>query len=745
MALIDEVVATLQQVKGPDSQGWYSAICPFHADTSPSLRIKADTGGAICLGCDWKGHVTGIARHLGITVDATPQVPRIALIDDAARDRLLDGRKIPQTAIDHFGIVPDYQHQAWRYPVVDGIRWKSYNSTKPHDNCTCSECKRWSKYWHTPKTPNQFYGLSDIPIGTREIWLVNGEPSVWVCWASGIPAVSTIYGEGRLFNGAGALLAQLGIEKVNVVYDLDEPGYKGAGKAREALEPDIKVSIRSLPIELGLHGDVLDLFVHLGADMGALGAAMNALSESMQSAASMEEGISYVPGFVTEDGTIGEMVIDMHSGERAFFVRNALTGDISKAAEYSPKPETTFLPVPGKLPGLAVFFADHPEPYNNLHDLFSEIKVYIHDYVDVTQEYEDMASLYAMMSWIYDALPVVPYLRFLGDPHTGKTTFLITMGLICFRGTFTSGATSVSPVFRMADIFQGTLLFDEMDFKDTSEWSQIVKILNCGNAPGIPVLRSEPTGKQGNQWEPACYRVFGPKLISSRKRFQDDALETRCLTHLMLQQTRITKELPPVNRPPQAAIDIRNKLLKFRLENLWECIKHPDFLAYRDPILSPRLSQILAPLKWLARDDPRLSTVIEDFGRSTDSALTTRRASTLEAAVVEALIDMVTNNSVPLIKDIAEAVNAIMPEGEKEITPRRIGGIVRERLHLGTKRVSHQRSYAVVYTEEALSDLTRRYGVHYIPTNHTADPDELLDTQPIATAQSSLGSAGEGW
>lgn len=34
---------------------WKNAICPFHEDTRPSLRIRIDTGGFKCMSCGIKG------------------------------------------------------------------------------------------------------------------------------------------------------------------------------------------------------------------------------------------------------------------------------------------------------------------------------------------------------------------------------------------------------------------------------------------------------------------------------------------------------------------------------------------------------------------------------------------------------------------------------------------------------------------------------------------------------------------
>ena len=34
---------------------WRSALCPFHQDTRPSLRINADTGAFRCMACGARG------------------------------------------------------------------------------------------------------------------------------------------------------------------------------------------------------------------------------------------------------------------------------------------------------------------------------------------------------------------------------------------------------------------------------------------------------------------------------------------------------------------------------------------------------------------------------------------------------------------------------------------------------------------------------------------------------------------
>jgi len=138
-----------------------------------------------------------------------------------------------------------------------------------------------------------------------------------------------------------------------------------------------------------------------------------------------------------------------------------------------------------------VLLPSEPEEYGSEAELFANIRSFIHRYVDVSPLYEQIASYYVLLSWVYDRFNELPYLRLRGDPGSGKTRFLLTVGSLCYKPIFASGASTVSPLFRIIDAFRGTLIIDEGDFRLSDEHADIVKILNNGNAKGFPVLRSE--------------------------------------------------------------------------------------------------------------------------------------------------------------------------------------------------------------------------------------------------------------
>ena len=93
-------------------------------------------------------------------------------------------------------------------------------------------------------------------------------------------------------------------------------------------------------------------------------------------------------------------------------------------------------------------------------------------------------------------MPSMSYRIFVlrGDYGSGKTRALLTIGSLCYKGFFASGASTVSPIFHTLDAFRGTLIFDEADFRFSDERAEIVKILNNGNVSGLPVLRTMMNG-----------------------------------------------------------------------------------------------------------------------------------------------------------------------------------------------------------------------------------------------------------
>jgi hypothetical protein len=306
----------------------------------------------------------------------------------------------------------------------------------------------------------------------------------------------------------------------------------------------------------------------------------------------------------------------------------------------------------------------------------------------------------------------VPYLRALGDYGSGKTRFLQVIGSICYKPIFAGGATTASPIFRMLDAHRGTLILDEADFQFSDATADIVKILNNGYARGFPVLRTEGKGT----FEVKTFEVFSPKVIATRQKFKDRALESRFLVEEMGQR-RLRDDIP-LSLPPHFEIEarlLRNKLLWWRFQHYGQ---HLAFSYGRESAIHPRLQQIILPLLSIIRSEA-VRTELAELIASYHRDMVADRGMSMEADALSALL-MCTHLGAPeiSIKQITEAYNAEVEEKET-ISHKRMGWLLRHRLQLKTHKRRHGYVISLSENAERLALLREKYGL----TDDGEDPN----------------------
>ena len=384
----------------------------------------------------------------------------------------------------------------------------------------------------------------------------------------------------------------------------------------------------------------------------------------------------------------------------------------------------TYLPFPADLGVVradVVLFPDSVDDIGTQAQLVRDIQKFIHKYLDIDPFYERLAAYYVMFTWMYDAFENLPYLRALGDYGTGKTRFLQTIGIICYRPMFVSGASTVSPIFRLIDMFRGTLIIDEADFGNSDAEAEIIKIFNVGYYRGGVVLRSEadPESK-GDKYSPATYDVYGPKMLATRRPFTDRATESRCLTK------RMTTARPRPGIPytlgeefRREARRLRNRLLRYRLEN-HRPIDIDQALA--DESVEPRLNQVTMALKTIV-DSDEMRADIDTFIRAYNENLIADRQMTLPALIVQALAETHFNKRTNVLgedardftlKGLADTAQKIVAELDPDtrVTAKRVATILSEELGMPRRGVCNRTRRAVVlYEEPELKALMARYGI----------------------------------
>jgi hypothetical protein len=78
-----------------------------------------------------------------------------------------------------------------------------------------------------------------------------------------------------------------------------------------------------------------------------------------------------------------------------------------------------------------VLLSSEPRLYGSEEALVSDVRQFIHRYVDLSPMFEQVATYYVLLSWLYDVFNDLPYLRLRGDFGIGKTRALLTIGSLC--------------------------------------------------------------------------------------------------------------------------------------------------------------------------------------------------------------------------------------------------------------------------------------------------------------------------
>jgi hypothetical protein len=434
--------------------------------------------------------------------------------------------------------------------------------------------------------------------------------------------------------------------------------------------------------------------------------------------------IRYVPFVELSDGRLCEMCFN---GKESFFiVYDQSSGRIEKLSEVGDG-EIVYRPLNSLEVGRIVVLPSDIEEYGSDSELFNQIYDFLSRYHYSPNEWEKkLDALYAMLTWVYDVLPIVPYRKITGPKGSGKSTWLKVMGSICYRGLFISGASSEASLLRLVDRWRGTLLIDEADLGDTSFFSTLVKALNIGFDKRMGYFtRCE---KDDPSYVDSFY-VFGPKIAVTREPFSDDALESRFITTRPFKQPFARFLGQTFEREAEK---LRNKLLLWRLRNYSKIKDKVSMLedpslhqsVFGDRGVDARAAQILLPLLVLT-DDNGLRELIIELGE-----LLSISSESEEESLFKEIIRLISEGEISPIEVtqvtqvtkmgeryvaywLSELVDRLAPDtdpSEKKALGRKIARILRGRGCLvkrstGGKRLIHiPQSLLIVTTVTSVTD-----------------------------------------
>lgn len=342
--------------------------------------------------------------------------------------------------------------------------------------------------------------------------------------------------------------------------------------------------------------------------------------------------------------------------------------------------------------------------YETQAKLIADVRSFLLRYVVLSPAFEEIAAYYVLFSWVGDAFNEVPMLRLRGQFGSGKTRALLAIGSLCYKGFFASGASTVSPIFHILDAFGGTLLLDEADFRYSDATSDLVKILNNGTVRGLPVLRT--LTNRHRELNPTAFRVFGPKIIAMREHFDDDALESRCITEEM--GGRPLRSDIPLVTPDTLALEaeqMRNDLLAWRFAMKHRVAIAPERMSAE---LTPRGNQMALPLLSLVDDAEARQRIVTHIAHGEERALA-RYAAQPHVAVANVL-DRLFRDGGSANVSIARLAREYNDAAGGQMPIKSVGHIVRKRLGLETRKSAG--IFVIPAQEQSkVTSLVARYGI----------------------------------
>ena len=428
----------------------------------------------------------------------------------------------------------------------------------------------------------------------------------------------------------------------------------------------------------------------------------------------MKKNVIKASYFITGDSIVEEVLVSGYPDPSIrFAVCNYETKKVSYASDIILDNGAILQPLTGDIITKGVvLLPSQAEPYLSEAVLIKDIESFINCYLDLPHEfYLKLVSYYVLLTWVYDKLSVIPYLRAIGDYGSGKTRFAQVVGSICYKPFFLTGATSDAFIFRMIELVKGTMVINELERINSDLQAQITVILNNGYEKKMYIGRVE-----GDRTKvPTTFDAFSPKIITSRGKSKDLALESRILSIPMKPTKR--KDIPTMLDDSfwAEATLIRNKLLTYRFNNLYALPTQGK--EERLNGVEPRLKQTLLPLLYVIQDKSMEDELI-NYALDFQEQIFSDRSFELEALIAEKLVNLFDNNDKVGVKDVWESINKELDDKEK-ITTKAVGLRVRG-FGFKTKRI--QGVYQIEYSQPVISYLKERYSLTTVQEESPQNP-----------------------
>lgn len=213
------------------------------------------------------------------------------------------------------------------------------------------------------------------------------------------------------------------------------------------------------------------------------------------------------------------------------------------------------------------------------------------------------------------------------------------------------------------------------------------------------------------------YDPFCPKILATRKTFDDKATESRCLTHIAQGTQRTDIPFTLNDNFKKETHLLRNKLLMWRFRNYSKVDNNFDINYSEFDNLEPRVKQIISGFIQLFKNDSEQMKIFKEFINNYQEELISERKTSFDGEIVDAIYNTIKNgNKLISNEDIIETGQLKGFDGKSNMNSRaltnklRALGFEKAILH----RLDNQVKRCIPLKQEHLNNLFKRYGLELI-------------------------------
>jgi len=371
--------------------------------------------------------------------------------------------------------------------------------------------------------------------------------------------------------------------------------------------------------------------------------------------------------------------------------------------------------------GEGIVFPEKPVDYVSFKDLLNRIESFIQEYLQIPEDRVRINSYYVILTWLTEKTNTIPYLQCIGMPGAGKSRFTEVFGSICCKA-LTLLTPRANHVYRLLTMFPEATLVVNEDFgknKTLNESSEDMFRIYCAGWQRKGSIIPRCVGKDDDM-KVGCFNCYGPKIISSYTEMTHTAFASRCIKTFSKKKTRndIPLDVGPIFEAK--ALDLRNRLLDFKLKN-FNRPEYANFIEQTDIGLGDidcRVAQSIKPLLILSIFDPGVTEFMKGIAEQQETQSIEQEMNTVQGRIFMAYLELSKTQNNISSSDIADKLNESIKDEKMKFKSNSIGMYLKS---MGFKTHKPETTRIILHDVVLVEEFLKRF---VLPEDRQA----LLDT-----------------